>query len=79
VGLPCDQVQHLPEPAWLAGQSDPVIDAMLDALSDEARGLYRQYLAEEIRSARASEPVRAWRAFDRALFEVLRRQEARQG
>jgi hypothetical protein len=79
MGLSYDSVRRLPEPEWLAGQSDPVIEGILDVLSDEARGLYRHYLAEEVRSARSSGPGRAWRAFDRALFEVLRRRkEARQ-
>ncbi|HEY5196277.1 MAG TPA: hypothetical protein VIJ51_04570 [Solirubrobacteraceae bacterium] len=67
--------ERFPEPAWLAGQSDPVIEGMLEVLSDEARGLYRRYLAEEIRSTRSSGPGRPWRAFDRALFEVLRRRQ----
>jgi hypothetical protein len=48
---------------------------MLEVLSDDARRLYRHYLAEEARSTRPSGPERAWRAFDRALFEVLRRRE----
>ena len=77
MGLSYDRVQRLPEPQWLAGQSDPVIDGMLEVLSDEARGLYRRYLAEEVRSDRSTGPGRAWRAFDRALFEVLRRRQER--
>jgi hypothetical protein len=68
-------VQQLPEPVWLAGESDPVIDGMLDVLSDEARQLYRRYLAEEARSMRPRGAARAWRAFDRALFEILRRRQ----
>ena len=69
----------LPEPAWLAGASDPVVEGVLEELSDEARQLYRRYLADEVRSTRPSGPGRAWRALDRALCEVLRRrQEARE-
>ena len=33
-----------PEPAWLAGASDPVVDGMLEELSPDARQLYRRYL-----------------------------------
>jgi hypothetical protein len=79
VGLSYEGVQRLPEPSWLAGQSDPVIEGILDVLSDEARRLYRHYLAEEVRADPPGGSGRAWRAFDRAMFEVLRRrQEARE-
>ena len=68
---------QLPEPAWLEGESDPVIEGMLEVLSDEARQLYRRYLAEEVRAMRPTVRSRAWCAFDRALCEVLRRKEER--
>jgi len=63
----------LPEPSWLAGESDPVIEGMLEVLSDEARQLYRRYLAEEVRAGRPTARSRSWCAFDRALCEILRR------
>jgi hypothetical protein len=70
----------LPEPAWLAGESDPLTEGMLELLSDEARRLYRRYLAEEVRAMRPTARSRAWCAYDRALCEVLRgrSQEARE-
>jgi hypothetical protein len=68
----------LPEPAWLAGESDPVIEGLLEVLSDEARQLYRRYLAEEVRAMRPTARSRAWCAYDRALCEVLRRRSQEQ-
>jgi hypothetical protein len=69
-----------PEPSWLAGRPDPVIDGMPEVLRDDLRWLKRHYLAEQVRAMRPAAPDRAWRAFDRALFERLRcRQEARDG
>lgn len=68
---------RLPEPGWLAGESDPVIEGMLEVLSDEARQLYWRYLGEEVRAMRPSVRSRAWCAFDRALCEVLRRRGER--
>lgn len=64
---------EFPEPAWLAGHSEPNIDAILAALSDEARLLYRLYLADEVRLMRPDGLLPAWRAFDRAMCEVQRR------
>jgi len=62
-----------PEPAWLAGHSEPNIDAILAALGDEARQLYRRYLADEVRAQRPEGILPAWRAFDRAMCEIQRR------
>jgi tRNA A37 N6-isopentenylltransferase MiaA len=66
-----------PQPAWLAAHSEPNIDAMLELLSDETRRLYRQYLAEEVRAMRPAGMLPAWRAFDRANLEMLRRNKER--
>lgn len=66
---------RLPEPAWLEGHSTPLIDALLEDLGDDARRLYRRYLAEEVRAMGAgSAGASAWRAFDRAVFDALCRQ-----
>ena len=62
-----------PEPTWLAGHSEPNIEAILCALGDEARQLYRRYLADEVRSMRPEGILPAWRAFDRAMCEIRRR------
>jgi len=63
---------RFPQPAWLAGHSTPVIEALLEDQSDEARRLYRRYLADEVRAMRPdSSRAPAWRAFDRALYEAL--------
>ncbi len=62
-----------PEPAWLTGHSEPNIDAILGALGDEARQLYRHYLADEVRAMRPGGILPAWRAFDRAMCEIRRR------
>ena len=63
-----------PTPVWLVGHSDPVVDGLLDDLDDdEARQLYRAYLADEVRGARSNGLLPAWRAFDRAMCEILRR------
>jgi len=51
---------------------------MLELLSDETRRLYRQYLAEEVRALRPGGMLPAWRAFDRANLEMLRRNKERQ-
>lgn len=65
-----------PQPAWLAAHTEPNIEAMLELLSDETRRLYRQYLAEEVRAMRPG-VLPAWRAFDRANLEMLRRNNER--
>jgi hypothetical protein len=62
----------LPQPAWLAAHNEPTIEAMLELLCDETRRLYRQYLGEEVRAMRPG-ILPAWRAFDRANLEMLRR------
>jgi hypothetical protein len=62
-----------PEPAWLIGHSEPNIDAILGSLGDEARQLYRRYLADEVRAMRPEGILPAWRAFDRAMCEIRRR------
>jgi hypothetical protein len=64
-----------PEPAWLTGHSEPNVDAIVAALSDEARRLYRRYLADEVRAMRPDGILPAWRAFDRAMCEIRRRNE----
>lgn len=66
-----------PTPAWLVEHSEPHIDAVVEGLSDESRQLYRRYLAEEVRSVTPSVILPAWRAFDRAMCEVLRRNKER--
>jgi hypothetical protein len=66
-----------PQPAWLAAHTEPNIEAMLELLSDETRRLYRQYLAEEVRAMRPGAMLPAWRAFDRANLEMLRRNKER--
>jgi hypothetical protein len=68
---------EFPLPAWLVGHSEANIDAMLELLGDETRRLYRQYLAEEVRAMRPG-ILPAWRAFDRANLEMLRRNKQRQ-
>lgn len=60
-------------PAWLAAHSEPNIEAMLASLGDEARQLYRRYLADEVRAMRPEGLLPAWRAFDRAMCEIRRR------
>ncbi len=65
----------LPEPTWLAGHSDPIVDAMLSDLSDETRQLYRRYLGAEVRAMRPDGRSPAWRAFDRTLLELMRRRQ----
>jgi hypothetical protein len=68
----CSDLVPFPEPAWLAGHSEPVIDGLLDDLDDdEARRLYRAYLADEVRAPRPGAILPAWRAFDRAMCEIL--------
>lgn len=62
-----------PEPAWLAGHSEPNIEAILVALGDDARQLYRRYLADEVRAMHPGGVLPAWRAFDRAMCEIHRR------
>jgi hypothetical protein len=64
---------RLPDPAWLAGHSTPVIDALLEGRDDDTRRLYRRYLADEVRAMNPDAGGRtpAWRAFDRAVREVL--------
>jgi hypothetical protein len=65
---------RLPGPAWLAGHSTPVIDALLEDQSDGVRRLYRRYLADEVRAmAGRSGETAAWRAFDRAIRDDLAR------
>jgi len=61
------------EPSWLARHSEPNIDAMVGVLGNEARRLYRRYLADEIRAQKPSGILPAWRAFDRAMCEIERR------
>ena len=68
----------LPEPAWIAEHSDPFVDAMLSDLSDDARRLYRRYLAIEVRGMRPGRSP-AWRAFDRALIDVIQRRGQERG
>jgi len=71
--IPPDPVPF-PTPTWLVGHSDPVVDGLLEDLDDdEARRLYRAYLADEVRGRRPSGMLPAWRAFDRAMCEILRR------
>jgi hypothetical protein len=70
----------LPEPAWLVGHSDPVVEQLLEELDDdEARRLYREYLADEVRAMRRTGILRAWHAFDRAMCEILRRNKEGRG
>jgi hypothetical protein len=69
----CRDPLPFPEPAWLTGHSEPNIDAILGWLGDDARRLYRSYLAEEVRARRAEGILPAWRAFDRAMCEIRRR------
>jgi hypothetical protein len=67
-----------PQPAWLAAHTEPNIEAILDMLCDETRRLYRRYLAEEVRAMRPGRMSPAWRAFDRANLEMLRRNKQRE-
>ena len=64
---------QFPEPAWLAEHSEPNIDAIVALLGDDARQLYRRYLADEVRSMRPGGTLPAWRALDRAMCELCRR------
>jgi hypothetical protein len=59
--------------SWLERHSEPNIDAMLGVLGDEARQLYRSFLADEVRAQRKAGLLPAWRAFDRAICEIQRR------
>jgi hypothetical protein len=68
----CDLLPF-PEPPWLAGHSEPNIDAIVVALGDEARQLYRRFLADEVRTQRPGGMLPAWRALDRAMCEIARR------
>ena len=61
------------ELAWLAEHSEANIDAMLSVLGEDARQLYRRYLADEVRTMRADGLLPAWRAFDRAMCEMQQR------
>lgn len=71
--VPDPEPVPFPEPPWLVGESEPFVESLLDGLSDEARRLYRVYLADEVRAMTPTVRSRSWRAFDRALVEVLRR------
>jgi hypothetical protein len=63
-----------PEPGWLVGHSEAFIEGLLDDLDDdEARRLYRAYLADEVREPQHDGVLPAWRALDRAMCEILRR------
>jgi hypothetical protein len=67
-----------PVPDWLAAHTEPTIEAMLSMLSAETQQLYRQYLADEVRSPRPDALLPAsLRAFDRANCEVQRRNKQR--
>jgi len=69
-----------PEPEWLARHSEPNIEEILLALSEDARQLYTRYLADEVRMMRPGGILPAWRAFDRAMCEIQRRNtEGRRG
>jgi hypothetical protein len=61
------------EPSWLERHSEPNIDALVGALGDEARELYRDFLADEVLVPRPAGLLPAWRAFDRAMCEIQRR------
>jgi len=61
------------DPSWLARHSEPNIDAMVGVLGNEARQLYRRFLADEVRAQRPAGLLPAWRAFDRAMCEIERR------
>jgi len=65
------------EPAWLGGHSEANIEAMLGILGDDARQLYRRYLADEVRMMRPEGMLPAWRAFDRAMCEIQHRNSGR--
>jgi len=52
---------------------------LLAALGDEAGKLYWFFLADEVRAGRPDGILPAWRAFDRAMCEIRRRnKEGRQ-
>ena len=57
----------------LSGHSEPNIDALVVPLGDEARELYRHHLADEVRAMPPEGVLPAWRAFDRAMCEIRRR------
>jgi hypothetical protein len=57
----------------MARHSEANIDAMLMVLGDDARRLYRRYLADEVRTMRPDGMLPAWRAFDRAMCEIQHR------
>lgn len=57
----------------MARHSETNIDAMLMVLGDDARRLYRRYLADEVRTMRPDGMLPAWRAFDRAMCEIQHR------
>ena len=61
------------ESTWLERHSEPNIEAMVGVLGDEARQLYRRFLADEVRAQRPAGLLPAWRAFDRAICEIERR------
>lgn len=60
-------------PSWLARHSEPNIEALVVHLGDEAGVLYREFLVEEVRACRPGGLLPAWRAFDRVMCEIARR------
>lgn len=70
---PSRDLASYPEPGWVARHSEANIDAMLAVLGDDARQLYRRYLADEVRTMRLDGMLPAWRAFDRAMCEIQHR------
>lgn len=70
-------VLPFPEPAWLAGHSEPNVEDIVSMMSDEAQRLYREYLADEARTPRRAGMHPAWRAFDRMDVEMMRRNKER--
>jgi hypothetical protein len=64
---------RLDAPAWLAGQSDDVIDELVESLSDRHQQRFRQLLGEEVRGSRPGGVRPGLLALERLLGELTPR------
>lgn len=73
-----DPIRRLPLPLWLVEHCDPVIDEMIDGLSDEAQQLYRRILADEARAWRPGGAFAGLIALERVMGQLgdLRRRHS---
>ncbi|MCA1697363.1 MAG: hypothetical protein LC790_00030 [Actinobacteria bacterium] len=63
-------IRRLPVPLWLVEHSDPVIDEMIDGLSDEVQQLYRRILADEARAWRPGGAFAGLMALERVMGQL---------